>query len=27
MNRRRDTVWDKNIALVQAANQVRERYR
>ena len=27
MNRRRDTVWDKNIALVQAADQVRERYR
>jgi 5-methyltetrahydropteroyltriglutamate--homocysteine methyltransferase len=25
MNRRRDTVWDKNVALVEAANIVRER--
>jgi 5-methyltetrahydropteroyltriglutamate--homocysteine methyltransferase len=26
MNRRRDTVWDKNSVLVEAANIVRERY-
>jgi methionine synthase II (cobalamin-independent) len=27
MNRRRDTVWDKNSVLVEAAKHVRERYR
>ena len=26
MNRRRDTVWDKNMVLKQAADQVRARY-